>query len=415
MCINSEHYPPDTFFKAYKDKIVKFLWNDRPPKISYSKLVQNYDRLGLKLVDLKTKDISLKAMWPIHWKECNFDEMKWLYHRMPITDTRLWECNIAVRDIQAITRNQGYKEGISAVYSIWKAWAECTYTPTLDQPDEILNANLFGNSLIKQRNLPIFSKFVLHTNIERVLDVFNIVTGKFYTLDKITQMFGNVIDIVTYSGIIAAIPRVWKVILRNHTCTEPVDIDTKVEIYGKNNNPARLFYWSLIKRQYHVATALKQIWSSELSQELSDEQWWNLFPQFLFYVKPSKFRAFQYRLLTKAITTNVQRSKWNSEISPLCHFCKRYPETLLHLFCECETSSKLWTTFQKYFSYILNNSIELNNATIILNNYNGPCKSLINIFIVIMKQYICACKCQDNYPIFMQYVSQNITLQKRLS
>ena len=49
--------PKLEFFEIYKKMILEYLWDGKTPKIAYSKLVQNYSRLGLKLVDLRTKEI----------------------------------------------------------------------------------------------------------------------------------------------------------------------------------------------------------------------------------------------------------------------------------------------------------------------------------------------------------------------
>ena len=53
--------PGNQFYKKYKEKIVQFIWNGKVPKIGYNKLVQDKNKLGLKLVDLETKEVALKA------------------------------------------------------------------------------------------------------------------------------------------------------------------------------------------------------------------------------------------------------------------------------------------------------------------------------------------------------------------
>ena len=57
--------PPPSFFKKYRHMITQFLWNNSPAKIAYGKLVQDYTKLGLKLLDLETQDTALKAAWPV--------------------------------------------------------------------------------------------------------------------------------------------------------------------------------------------------------------------------------------------------------------------------------------------------------------------------------------------------------------
>ena len=53
--------PTNQFLAQFKKIITSFIWNDKTSKIAYKKLIQQYSNNGLKLVDLKTKDLSLKA------------------------------------------------------------------------------------------------------------------------------------------------------------------------------------------------------------------------------------------------------------------------------------------------------------------------------------------------------------------
>ena len=55
--------PSDLQFQQYKKLILDFLWEGKKPKIANSRLTSNYIQGGLKLVDLETKDLSLKVKW----------------------------------------------------------------------------------------------------------------------------------------------------------------------------------------------------------------------------------------------------------------------------------------------------------------------------------------------------------------
>ena len=57
--------PDQSFFKQYKQIILEFIWDNKPARISYNHLIQQYDKMGLKLGDLATKNFTLKASWPV--------------------------------------------------------------------------------------------------------------------------------------------------------------------------------------------------------------------------------------------------------------------------------------------------------------------------------------------------------------
>ena len=88
------------FYHQYKKLIRDFLWSNKPAKISYDTLAQNYGKLSLKLVDLETKETALKALWVVKWKnQSEYRSMSWFYEKLEIKQPSDWECNINERDI----------------------------------------------------------------------------------------------------------------------------------------------------------------------------------------------------------------------------------------------------------------------------------------------------------------------------
>ena len=69
-------FPSSSFFQKYKQIVLEFLWGTAPSKISYAKIIQNYENGGLKFIDLPSKIVALKAKWPLYF--ANRDE-PWLY------------------------------------------------------------------------------------------------------------------------------------------------------------------------------------------------------------------------------------------------------------------------------------------------------------------------------------------------
>ena len=160
--------PPKQFFNQYKNWVINFVWNNKSPKIGYRKLVQSYERIGLMLVDLKTKEIALKAVWPVRWTDRDPSELSWFYTDLPVKDSRIWECNMSPQDIDKLSTKI---VNPPTAYCIWKSWALCTYQDTLDSPEDMLNGILWGNSLVRQNNQPIFEEKLINSNIEQILDI----------------------------------------------------------------------------------------------------------------------------------------------------------------------------------------------------------------------------------------------------
>ena len=71
----------------------------------------------------------------------------------------------------------------------------------------------------------------------------------------------------------------------------------------------------------------------------------------------TKYRSFQYRLLHKAIVTNVHLYKWKLRSSPECEFCELFNKTLEHLFFQCEKVQNLWKEVEKFAKELCPDSV----------------------------------------------------------
>ena len=126
----------------------------------------------------------------------------------------------------------------------------------------------------------------------------------------------------------------------------------------------------------------------------------------MYVTTSTKLWAFQYRLLNKILTTNVTRSKLDKSISPLCQFCSIEAETTLHLLYFCIKVKLIWEALVKWIQYFFDINVELTPDIIILNNYNSQLKQLINMYIVVTKQFIYAEKCLKEQLRFAELVER---------
>ena len=53
-------------------------------------------------------------------------------------------------------------------------------------------------------------------------------------------------------------------------------------------------------------------------------------------------KIFQFRILHRILATNKKLSLYGIKDSDKCDFCGLEPETILHLFCECDVSACIW-------------------------------------------------------------------------
>ena len=125
--------------------VVKFLWEGYANKAPCDKVTQNYEIGGLKLVDLKSRDLALKISWVSKLTNREESSTSPLYYLLPIKDKVLWNCNIAAKDVRKL------KIKSSLPYQFWEQWADFNhYTPC--NVEEVMTQTLWFNSHIKRAN-----------------------------------------------------------------------------------------------------------------------------------------------------------------------------------------------------------------------------------------------------------------------
>ena len=163
-------------------------------------------------------------------------------------------------------------------------------------------------------------------------------------------------------------------------------------------------YWQLIENNKVNTTAAKTVVLKSLNTDMTDEEWLELLPNFRKQVKSTKLIYFQYKILTGGLTTNIKRNMWDKNVPSTCTFCKKFPEMVAHILAECEEVIQLWSCLTKMIKYYWKMELTFKPEVIILNNYTGKNKHLINHTIAIMKHYIYATKCLNNELKFSEYM-----------
>ena len=394
--------PPTNFFTMYRHSVLDFIWSRKKASIRYEYLIQDHDKLGLKLVDLEIKDIALKASWAARWKDRDTEELAWFFHHLPVQDSRIWDCNMNPKDIDPLCKFE-----LSSSWSIWKAWCRYHYKPTLENCEEILFSIIWGNSLIKRQNQPLFHRELVCSTINYVFDIFDPATKKLFTYEQLVENHGVILTPLFYLGILAAIPKIWKIKLLQEYESGEMDFESKLDLLKSNDKPTRKIYWEVLEEKYpNFNTIASKQWQVELQSNWTEEEWCRLLLDFYRIIKPVKLRYFQFRVLNKRLTTNRARAKCDSKISSNCTFCAETEETTIHLLFHCRKVHQLWVQLASIIKYFYKTEPDLSLKCVILNNYKGPNECIINFLIICLKQYIYAQKCFEVCPSFQGFMEK---------
>ena len=54
---------PEKYKKEIESKCFKFIWNGKPDKVKRNTMIEDFEKGGLKMIDIESYFISLKATW----------------------------------------------------------------------------------------------------------------------------------------------------------------------------------------------------------------------------------------------------------------------------------------------------------------------------------------------------------------
>ena len=247
--------------------------------------------------------------------------------------------------------------------------------------------------------------------VTKLIDIVNIGTTKFKTYEEIKYDYGNDIGtFLEYNALISAIPRQWIQEIKNSNVNyiqyqlqeHAIFLIDKVDSKMKTS---KLVYNIMITR-LDKEDGGRIIWNKKLGTEISKDEWEQIRKDSYYVTIATKLHYFQMCLLSNKIITKSRRVKWK-KINPMCVWCQNGEETTLHILWECNCVKKFWKCFTKWCNYAFKAEIELTAAMVILNNYKGLQKKLIQMMLLMAKQYIYACTCLNKeiqFTIFLQKV-----------
>ena len=297
----------------------EFLWKGKRPKITLNTLMKKREQGGIRLVNLKHKQDSIRISWVFRIEddpflaECTFDALS------PVLRQLIWKCNLKTVHVNRLfeTNNFGVK--------ILVAWSKVNYCDPCNKI-QVLEQVIWYNSNILIGNNPICWKEWFNKGIITVGDLYDV-----NNLAKSAEDLGvNWLELIQ---VLKAIPRAWKLMIREEDNGPPEE-----SLYSKllkaPNTRNHIVYDKLIDDDSALVKYFRRRLEEGVLLDFQDYQ--REFSRLYKYTKRTKFRDFQYRLLLGKIVTNRDLLNWGIKDSNLCELCKKEIESVVHLFCECE-------------------------------------------------------------------------------
>ena len=374
--------------KVVEKEIYKFLWGGKRARISIKTLYADKLQGGLRLVNLRAKQKALKLKWIFSIDQDNFLRTCMYEALDPRFDVMIWKVNLSRSHVKML-----FKESLWR--NVLETWSEINFgSPTTKR--QISMEIIWYNSFILVGGKPVIFHHWYNKGILTVADICNN-NLELLNFNEFEEKWGNV-SWLEFQSIKAGIPISWKQVLR-----EPYMGEVKTGLYDSlistsYSNISRRIYNCLIFDEKIIPKYADRWMKEEPDIEFDFTIYSNAFKNLYQCTKITKYRDFQYRMLLCKIVCNRDLWMWGIKDDPACSLCKRFCETPIHLFTECEIVKPII----KWFKTVCENNnihIVLDNPLYFLFNYCGtPSYHITNFVMIFIKQYVYRCRCNGTIP-----------------
>ena len=397
---------PESFTDEVNKIIFDYIWKHKNPKIKKSTIMKCKEEGGLNMIDFTLFDKAIKLCWVK--RLCSDEKSPWKFIPTSLLSNvggnLLFRCNYDVKYLKL-------NDQIPAFYrKIISYWQELN-TIVPKQKEDVLNQIIWNNRFIKISNASVFFQNWHRAGIQHLSSLLNESKNNFLTFNSFQLKFNVKCNFVQYYGLLSAIPRQWKDLLK---VSEPQETQEFPLIIKKLT--CKVIYNSLIiQKNLPPPTADKR-----LIEYGYDSNKRRIIYSLPFRVtKEIKLAIFQYKIIHNILCTNSPLYKMKKINSPDCPFCINTDHTILHLFVNCPLASSFWSEFINWYHLCCKEKPTLKKNEIIygvLHNFTS-CLTL-NHLILLGKHFLYKSALNEaryKFADFIALVKEKIDLERYIA
>ena len=350
------------------------LWSDR---ISRNNMIRNEREGGLRMIQIRTFIKALKVTW---------------FRRLLINPKNsIWSSLSNIEFAKLFSLGDGYALHITQelrnpfwmdILHSWKEFINCQKAESLS---DILYSPVWFNSEL-QGGQNLLYKNWYDKGIRSILDIVN-VQGEFYNFADFKNAYGIRGTFLNFQAIINRIPNDWKNIINNNKeiCREfkyNIVQANPINILLRDKKGSRRIYDIFIKNIRHDVQIR---WSRDLGI-IQREDWININSTIKEFSEV-KLKDFQFKINNKILVTKSFLHRINLIDNNTCSLWTEYPETIKHLFFECEKVKQFWNLFKEWLNDVANIEVDINNEKMLILSWHKK-SSLLKYLLVVAKYYI---------------------------
>ena len=367
---------PSNMLRQVNSIISAYLWNNKKAKIALHTLQLSKKSGGAGLVNLKWREMSIKSSWlQILHSDEKAAQVAYQAIGSPLKQD-IWWCNVHMRDVQCVT--QGMTEFWKDVFV---AWFKLSY-------DRSTNGNhqlLWCNSYIRVNNQPILWDFALKRGLQWVRQLFpeGKLISNHHAWEKYSLTYLHVFQLVN------AIPAQWRMDVCSAVCTTDLSFVDVCLAKGKLAN----YLYSLLNAESDVISKRWSKWQSEIGHTCLFSNYQSAMRNVYITTNVPKLRSFQFRLLHRALPTNISLKRWGLCDTEMCTWCGIKQELYKHFFFECEKVTPLWEEILQYSSSSIQENKPISVQSVLFDCVNDKRGDVINYLSLVTKYFIYVQRC----------------------
>ena len=363
--------PDEETINLLNSMFFDFLWNGKPDKIKRSTTYNDYSEGGIKMINIRyfLASIKISCIKRVLNGDNKIFEMIKNESKNIMSSTSFG--SLYLKNILENVHNPFWKNALQH-YSLFIQ----KIIPKTSS--ELHSIPIWYNENIKAGDKHLFKQNYYEKGILLINDIVNI-NGDFLSYNDFQQIYNVKTHFLEYASILSSVKFYSKHFTfkddkaKNHTPDQPIQI----KLINENRKGCKHIYNRLQSTNEKVKF---EKWTQELKLDFSLTK--------LHFI-PFKccnnkhLQWFQCRINYRILGINYLLEKIKIKSSNLCSYCKLSPETIHHLFCECQQVIVFWNNFKQYLRPYCIHDLHLSNIDILFGN----CKfdDILNTLLIIAK------------------------------
>ena len=367
--------------KELETTLYKYIWDNKPDRVSRKLITQDYVNGGLKMTNINDFIKALKISWIRRSLSSSSSWSLLLHASIPELNNYTFILGSSfIRDLANRTCNVFWKEVLYALSDFYEKYPY--------NANEIATTPLWCNPAITINNEPVYYRGWYQRGVRTISDLIN-ENGSFLTHTQFCSIYNFVVPFTLYYGLTSSIRQRWGDSIEH--VNQPFISPPLLTILSCKKGIRSIY--NVLNFKCFETLGYQMKWEQKLPNVPIN---WQVVNESIFSVSSVKLKWFQYRIVHRLLGTNYFLHKIGVRDDAYCSFCKRYPETIYHIFIECTIVKQFWRQVKNWLIEVFRINIELNDEEILFGVDDGS--YFVKLVVLLAKFHIYKQKMNNAHP-----------------